>query len=429
MKEIAFYIETQSIQNVDCRNIHLGNPGMGGTEYLFIALASELSLKRDLVNITLLTTSQMLLPEHLKYDIVNHLDGAVSYCNNHKIDYLVVRYLSHSSAYNITQLSYKPKFIIWAHNFLSRKNLSFYHSLDFVSRIICVGREQLDLYRDHRAFEKSEYIYNFLPMDIYNNDMPRWEDRANNVVYLGSIVPAKGFHILAKAWKKVLNEVPDAELWIIGNGTVYGSAALGEYGIAESNYESSFISYLTDRHGCILPSVKFFGKMGGGKILNVLKECKVGVPNPSGETETFCLSAVEMEMCGCRIVTKNYVGFLDTVPPCAGTLFGEEEDLAECIIDELLRGAYNPCETFKYCRSRFSVDIAVSRWLKMFSDIACKKPAHHEPFLVNKSYRLKYLRDFNRKIKHILPFGYYIIPTVMRVEELLKRVSRFLRKK
>lgn len=43
------------------------------------------------------------------------------------------------------------------------ENLDFYAKQPNVVRIITVGREQLDLYRDHPAYNKSDYIYNAIP--------------------------------------------------------------------------------------------------------------------------------------------------------------------------------------------------------------------------------------------------------------------------
>ena len=85
---------------------------------------------------------------------------------------------------------------------------------------------------DHRAFKKGTYIYNLCN---YNLPAPKpFSARKNHVVYIGSIVPLKGLHLLTKAWSSVLKEVPDAQLYIIGSGNLYNqNEKLGKYGIAE----------------------------------------------------------------------------------------------------------------------------------------------------------------------------------------------------
>lgn len=70
--------------------------------------------------------------------------------------------------------------------------------------------------------------------------------REHNVCYIGSLHPAKGFQFLAQAWPKVLKEVPDANLFIIGSGKLYGrNAQLGKWGIAKEEFEEEFMPYIT----------------------------------------------------------------------------------------------------------------------------------------------------------------------------------------
>ena len=117
---------------------------------------------------------------------------------------------------------------------------------------------------------------------------------------------------MAKAWPKILEEVPDAELFVIGSGKLYDKKSkLGKWGLADERYESTFMKYLT-RGEDLLPGVHLLGTLGGEKYA-VLAQTKVGVPNPSGHTETFCISAVEMQMMGARVVSKRCAGYLDTV--------------------------------------------------------------------------------------------------------------------
>ena len=57
-----------------------------------------------------------------------------------------------------------------------------------------------------------------------------------------------------------------------------------------------------------MKSVHFCGNMGIEK-LEIYNRTTVGVVNPSARTETFGLSAVEMEACGIPVVTKSGNGF------------------------------------------------------------------------------------------------------------------------
>ena len=45
---------------------------------------------------------------------------------------------------------------------------------------------------------------------------------------------------------------------------------------------------------------------------DILKNIRVGCPNPTGDSETFCLSAVEMQAMGCVVAAMEAPGYYDT---------------------------------------------------------------------------------------------------------------------
>lgn len=252
------------------------------------------------------------------------------------------------------------------------------------------------------------------------NSIP-FKQRQNEITYLGSLVPIKGFHLLAKAWPSILQAYPDAHLNVIGSGNVYGNAQLGKYGIAEESYEKQFMPYLTKPNGEILPSVTFYGKLGEEKN-KILAKTKIGIPNPSGYSETFCLSAIEMELYGCKIVTKKYVGFLDTVPPSGGILYKHESSLATNIIKELQQNENNSYkETYDFISRNFNTTKIISEWTKVLIDDSYI----NDYKIVNPEYNFKLLREKNRKIKSFLPFG-FLLPTIDNYITILKKIFPFL---
>lgn len=68
-----------------------------------------------------------------------------------------------------------------------------------MKRVVFVGKEEYDSYIDDDIISKSTYIYNMVPIKekVCNRiiDVPI-------VTYVGSLVPAKGFHRLAQIWLK-----------------------------------------------------------------------------------------------------------------------------------------------------------------------------------------------------------------------------------
>lgn len=412
MHKIAFYIDNNRIADVDCSQIADGNPGIGGTEYLFYFTVFNLqSYNTSDISVTLLTSSKAKLPE-MNYKVVGNKQEAIEYCKQNGYDILVIKFeqQDYQSDELLSKTNVSPlKIVVWAHNVIPNHILSRMEKLGGVSAIVNVGREQLDLYRDHSMFYKSTFIYNSLPIkspEYYKKHSIPFRERGHEVTYLGSLIPVKGFHVLAKVWKDILKEVPDAHLNVIGSGRVYDSnAKLGSYGIAEESYEKEFIPYLTDDNGHILPSVTFWGRLGNEKE-KILARTKVGVPNPAGTSETFCLSAVEMSLYGARIVSKRYVGLIDTVSKEVGQLFDKETNFIEMVTRELLDKSDRNDEAWDFIHSNFSSETISGEWIALFKKLLIDAPFHTaNNKMVNSKYNFKYLREVNRKLKAFLPFG------------------------
>lgn len=413
MSKVAFYIDNNNIKDINCSEIANGNPGIGGTEYLFYytVLNLQSASKHDL-DIILLTSSDAILPD-MNYYVVGNKSNAIEWCKKEKIDILVIKFEQDDFKYGISLLSTnnigRIKIVIWAHNIIPNYILCKMSKLGGISAIVNVGREQLDLYRDNSMFYKSTYIYNSIPVksfEYYKNHSTPFVKRQHEVTYLGSLIPVKGFHILAKIWKDVIKCVPDAHLNVIGSGQVYNtSGVLGDYGIADSEYEKQFMPYLIDENGNILPSVTFYGKLGNEKY-EILSRTKVGVPNPAGTSETFCLSAVEMALWGARIVSKKYVGLIDTVPDVIGRLFKNEDEFKNMLISELNNDSETTEDSWKYCDKMFSFQTITNQWISFLKGLASNEKYIPDIKPVNSNYNLKYLREFNRRIKRFIPFGY-----------------------
>lgn len=401
-KKVAFYFDNSRISQVDCRDIESGNPGIGGTEYLFLLISTLLTKSDNNIDITVFNTSKGWIPECLKVQIFTSINDAYVYADNHGYDYFVFRpQIGESFEEELKSSSFngKTKLIPWCHNFITYKQLSLYSKSDMIARIICVGREQMDSYMDLPAYNKSDYIYNCFDIDedtiaaVRNNS---FSERKNIVTYIGSIVPAKGFHILAKAWPEIEKSVPDAQLYVIGSGQLYDrNAVMGSFNIAENTYESMFMRYLTNGEK-IKDNVHFMGIMGKEKE-SILLKTKVGVPNPSGNTETFGLTALEFQSNGAKVITKKCAGYMDTV--FNGNLYSDEKNIAKLIINALKSKDLDYESFVKKNDAFFSRDMVIKQWEKLFKDGYVLEPADRSfSKLPNKEFRLKWLKYILHKI-------------------------------
>lgn len=419
--KISFYIPNEKFQNVDCRKVEYGNPGIGGTWHMFLIVSSQLARRDNGIGVTVFVqVKNDNLPAGPDYQLANDPIEAIRLSDNASFDYIIIN----SCMVNwdeVAQIPFKSKIqlIPWCHNFINKQSeyLNVFAESDRIARVINVSREQMDLYMDHPAYDKMDYIFNCVPYPDEISDkitsMP-FACRDNIVTYVGSLVPAKCFHVLATIWSDIVKRVPNAQLYIIGSGKLYDeNAKLGKYNIAEETYEKKFMTYLTDSKGCILPNVHFMGNMGIEKN-DILLKTKVGVPNPTGLTETFCISAVEMQQMGCAVTAMYAPGYLDTF--VNGKLVNNKKALSNSIV-ELLKSTkphvpYD--EVMSITEKFFSVDNVVSDWESLF-ETKCRTWIHPVEPLRNNRYHLKsvkyFLRNKNKKLnllKWIKNIEYYI---------------------
>jgi glycosyltransferase involved in cell wall biosynthesis len=419
---ISYYIDNSTLPNVIHPEEYLAsNPGIGGTEYAIITI-SYLMSKQNGFNVILFSTSPILIKgSEVQNEVVDNLESAITKADELDITAIVFPNVGLSNPYVLKDIKHQVKLILWCHIFCPDNLMTFFSKHHVIDRYINVGEEQLDVMRDHPEFAKSDYIYNGIKVFSDYDNLTPFMGRENVVTYIGNIKPYKGFHVLAKAWKRVLDAVPDAQLYVIGSGKLYDrNVRLGKYNIAVEGYENEFMPYLTDERGDILDSVHFLGIMGLEKF-EVLKRTKVGVPNPSGVSETFGFSAVEMQMMGCLCATKRCPGYLDTVAP-TGILYNNEENLASAIIQLLKREDNDLASTYKFLNDKFSFEVVIKDWIKLFLSLENGGERIHPISSRNMSYHYKWLKEYIRKWKACMPIFKYA-PTVERFIAFYVRLS------
>lgn len=400
--KVAFYVNNAKFSSVDCRNLEKGNPGIGGTPYLIILVATMLAKRNNGIDVTLFIDKNALFPEYLStYQVSNCLDAIIN-ADENGYDYIILnsRYVKWES-FDFKFIRNKLKLIPWCHNFCSTKCLDVFNKENKIARFVTVGREQLDLLRDHSAFSKGDYIYNIVPSTqdlIEKAQSLEFSNRNHNVVYIGSLLWAKSFHVLASIWKSIKEEVPDAQLFVIGTGNLYNKeVVLGKYGLTSESYENLIVKNLLDENGNIDSSVHFLGKLGLEKY-DILMNSKVGVPNPTGKGETFCLSAVEMQLLGCTITAMESPGYYDTV--VNGILVKNNGELKQSIVSLLTKESpiVDYESTLKYIKDNFSIESVIKDWEQLLlgdfrTHIHPIKPLFHP------NYRLKKFKEYIRILK------------------------------
>ena len=399
--KIGICFEGRNLNGIDYSNPENGNPGVGGTTYLQLLLSYYLSKDYSDLNINLYTVNKQKLPNNIKQVVMKNDLEIIKQAEKDSVDlFIFIAARKNKDFYECLNNS-KLSCIAWVHNYINYEEANRLHTCKAIKRIVFVGQQLYDSYIDDKIIKKSTYIYNMVP-SVNHLIMPPIEER-NGVAYIGAIIPAKGFHILAKQWKKIIKEVPTAKLYVIGSGNLYNNnVKMGKFGIAERKYEKKFIKYLLDKNGNILESVVFCGKMGNEKK-DILKKVSVGVANPSGISETFCMSAVEMEQLGIPVVTYKGYGLLDTViHNKTGLLTRSGNRLAKSVImllkDKQLNKVYG-CNGIEYTRNMFAPEVIVPKWVELFKEIKEEQDALN---LFSRSYYfddLKWIKFCNYKFK------------------------------
>lgn len=397
MKKIAFYLNNPMLPKVDYSTIMNGNPGIGGSEYEFLLVSFLLEERDNGILSFLITNSGNSFP-HKNVVPVSDLRGCCDYCAENDVDCIVID-IKHFDKNVLDDYSGKLDVIIWAHNNVSFSQLDLFCKLDYIRKIVNCGREELELYRDHIATLKSTYIYNIFPVREKSFYLKQMKDRTDNfnVVYMGSLVKVKGFHVLARAWKKILKRIPDAQLFVIGSGKLYDSTAvLGKYGIADERYEELFIPYLLGKDGQLLSSVHFLGVLGEEKF-EVLGSCKVAVPNPTGLSETFSITALEMQLMGCNTTTKYYSAYLDTVYNNS-SLYKSCTQLADYVVRRFQENLDSFDNLYEYVATNFGINGNIEKWERILITPDCNTLEDISSY----DYHHKKAKDFllRFKIRH-----------------------------
>lgn len=418
MIKIGIELPDDTIQGIDLSHPELGNPGVGGSEYLFSLLASELS-KRN-CNITIFHYNNNIVCSNTKDFIVKDNTSMIKEAQDKGIDILIHQVGKTSEWYrNLEETDIKT--IAWAHVYLEYNELVELRKCKNVKRVVFVGKEEYDAYIDDDIITKSTYIYNMIPVE---KEPIKRVLGTPIVTYVGSLVPAKGFHKLAEIWPIVIDKVPNAQLYVIGNGKVYDrDARLGKYGISQSDYENKFMDYLLDKNGNILPSVHFLGIVGSNKE-SIFRVTTAGVVNPTALTETFCMSAVEMEYSFIPVVSKKKWGLLDTIKHNrTGYLFNTKKEFCNYLVKLLTDESVNKElgeNAHKFVKSMFSVDVIIHKWLELLDEVNQSKAVHYLGVQRNYINDYKWMKIVLRTLR--FNFNIKAIPSFYDTKNTLKKI-------
>ena len=434
--KVGLYLENRNIDDVDLTEPEKGNPGVGGTQFNFVTLPYYFKKNfPERVSFIWYANSTKNLPENISASEVKSPTEGAEKADKDGCDIYVWRPTTDEEGQEFIENidSFDVKTVAWVHNTPNNEALNKLSRSEQLKRFVTVSQEQMDRLRDHRIINKTTCIFNGFDPSPYIPDHYLGGTR-KTVVYIGSLVPAKGFHKLARVWPQVRENVPEANMIVIGSGKLYDrSQSLGKWGVAEEHYESEHIRpYLSDSGGEIDESVDFKGVLGNEKI-PIIQRASVGAVNPSGATENCPGSAIELQAAKTPVVSGAYRGLLDTVKHKETGLLGRgDQDLINNIVylleNEDVAQKYGE-NGLEFVKQKFSYKKISKQWLSLFEDVVEGRPNEVE---LIKQYPLNDLKIFREGVrltrKHIPGLQYLPNPNIPTRLQVENKVRSFWRK-
>lgn len=371
MYKVAFYCDMSGINGKDISDICIGNPGIGGTQYLFLLVSTLLNLNNSNNEVIFFSNGKMIFRDvDIPLVEVESLDECLKKCKEKLIDILVVR--EYEVLRNIKLFDkYNLKIVVWMHNNATSKLKRIASSRDYIRKVLCVSEQQYVNMKKASCFPKCGYINNCFPDAFFENSC--FNHNGKLVVYIGAIVPQKGVHNLLNIWKYVQEVNPNVKLVIIGGASLRNvKEQQGNLGVAKPKYEKLLLSIIKRIRN---PQIEFKGVLPWIEIEKILNQAQVGVVNPSKSMrdETFCLSAIEMESRGIPVVSRlRGDGLCTTIlHECTGYLMKTDKEIADRII-YLLNNNSIRCKmggNAKKHAVQFAASKIIPEWDSMFQEL------------------------------------------------------------
>jgi glycosyltransferase involved in cell wall biosynthesis len=299
-----------SLGSVDC------NPGIGGTEFTEIILAILLASYSSHYQVVFsckagLELSPNIPSTNLRVETRDQIDilGLLAACSNDsKAQDFVI----------IASQGLLEKLPLRLVNALSDRIICIIHHPYSYSRQIkgyrfpyCVAVGAAQYYTLAKYHRNLVYIQNLTAYSL--SSVPKCYDmhvsRASpRFLFLGALFKEKGFHLIAKEWKKIRSIFPNSVMDVIGGSQTYGSPA--SHPFLPTSYD--YGEMIMDALGQDTSGITFHGNLGEEK-LDLLSKTDLALLNPTGLSEAFPATPLECMAFGIPVIASSHQGMRDTM--------------------------------------------------------------------------------------------------------------------
>jgi len=365
---LAFFLDNRGIAgHGSLPDPRFGNPGIGGTEYAFLAVVRLLQ-GTPLQMLLLLTAPQRI--EGIDPASIELVQGLAEAIEAAKGCLGLVFRPGFAAPADWLALEHSPVPLLpWLHN-LGCEQQGRYEGLAAVQRWLLVSGAQLDAFRHSRLARCAVVLPNPVAVPPAQRSPRSLElaTAAMDVAYVGALTPFKGFDRLARQWPAIARACPEARLQVFGGADLYGKPATSG---ALTPYERHCRQLL--ERGGFVDRVIFEGSCGLERY-GALEHVAIGVVNPSGCDETFCLAAAEFSACGIPVLAPRRNALIHTVQDQrTGVLVDSEQQLAAeaiALLQNPTRAWVLGTEGQRYVQQAFGTEAVQGAWLQLAQELA-----------------------------------------------------------
>lgn len=417
-KAIYFLIFSDAV-NQKKFSLDGANPGIGGTEFTSIRLALNLAKSKPEWDIVLVNSSKINIEASHNIQQVTHKTPSDFFNDFYPKKFDII--IANITVLNRVQLNLIKKF----ENYLVGWSR---HPFDFALRelvskvnfraIVCVGIYQ---YFSNKILDIP--VHNIqdifvIPSESLFLDYKDPGNKKNDFVYLGALIPGKGFVEVAKAWKQLKKQFPGVKLHVIGSAATYGSKLEFDLVPASPDYAKEILKYIpeADIHN---GEVVFYGNLGEEKF-DIIKRCDLAILNPTGFTEAFPASPLECMACGVPVIASDDYGMSDCMRFFPELVINGHQNIAERVewlLEDPLR--YRELQQRSISVAQWFAsqkDQIITRWIRLIEAVAEGKTQELRldpvmPFYGSKSV-LIYRRDIRPKLAKLNRYRRTIMKTL-----------------